>query len=70
MQTPLCMVMEAVMKFHQMEVDLTLGKTQKVRTYSGSGCNSGVHGMLERREKKKNKTSRAVKYTFEKKWHG
>lgn len=69
MQTPLCMVMEAVMKFHQMEVDLTLGKTQKVRTYSGSGCNSGVHGMLERREKK-NKTSRAVKYTFEKKWHG
>lgn len=54
MQTPLCMVMEAVMKFHQMEVDLTLGKTQKVRTYSGRGCNSGVHGMLERREKKQN----------------
>lgn len=71
MQTPLCMVMEAIMKFHQMEVDLTLGKTQKVRTYSGSGCNSGVHGMLERREKKKKPTtSRTVKYTFEKKWHG
>lgn len=30
--TPLCMAMEAIMKFHQMEVDLTLGKTQKVMT--------------------------------------
>lgn len=45
------MVMEAIMKCHQMEVDLTLEKTQKVRTYSGSGCNSGGHGMLERRKK-------------------
>lgn len=28
-QTPLCMVMEAIMKCHQMEVDLILEKTRR-----------------------------------------
>lgn len=44
--------MEVVVKFHQIEVDLTLGMTQKVRTYSGRGCNNGGHGMDVRKEKR------------------